>query len=124
MFNFADKHVISMNGSSAMRGIEVHKGVKNCWFVGEVGAVGILSELYIQLWAIRKVGGGVVVCIHFLKYFIQVRRVLYYILKVKIKFLSFMVQISMHPVSIQFSEGIYSYGKIHIIKTPYFGAKI
>ena len=29
-----------------------------------------------------------------------------------------------HPVSIQFSEGIYSYGKIHIIKTPYFGAKI
>ena len=29
-----------------------------------------------------------------------------------------------HPVSIQFSEGIYSYGKNHIIKTPYFGAKI
>ena len=79
MFNFSDKHVISMNGSSAMRGIEVHKWVKNCWFVGEVGVVGILSEVFIQLRAIRKVVGGVVVCIRSLKYLIQVSRVPYYI---------------------------------------------
>ena len=84
MFNFSDKHVIPKNGGSATRGIEVHKGVKNCWFVGDVGAVGILSEVFIQVRATRKVGGGVVVCIHYLKYLIQVRRVPYYIVKIKL----------------------------------------